>query len=210
MQTRVLVAAVVVFISLLPVSGAAQSPAGEVTFEVPLNLTRLEPDITKVRVTCSITSRAIVTKGGDRPDQDTRGPNGDRRYRWAGQHNRGGRRRHPGRRTAEIRGRDRGLPVLDRRLQRRYARRGRQQLRQPRGGMYSLWRTRNRRFALRRRHRRRRWRSSSASSLGWRPRLSSSSELRDADAADHQRARHGVHQREPVQPETAELDLAEP
>ncbi len=38
----------------------------------------------------------------------------------------------------------------------------------------------------------------------------SSSELGDADAADHQRARYGEHEREPVQPETSDLDLAEP
>lgn len=59
MQTRVLVAAVVAFIALLPISGAAQSPAVEVTFQVPLNLTRLEPDITRVRVSCTIASRAL-------------------------------------------------------------------------------------------------------------------------------------------------------
>lgn len=36
-----------------------KSIPGDVTFEVPLNLTRLAPDITKVMVTCSITSDAF-------------------------------------------------------------------------------------------------------------------------------------------------------
>jgi hypothetical protein len=55
------VATALVCISVLPVSGVAQSPAGEVTFEVPLQLTRLAPDITKVRVMCVITSSAFET-----------------------------------------------------------------------------------------------------------------------------------------------------
>ncbi len=36
-----------------------KSIPGDVTFEVPLNLTRLAPDITKVMVTCSITTDAF-------------------------------------------------------------------------------------------------------------------------------------------------------
>lgn len=35
-------------------------PSDDVTFEVPINLTQLAPDITKVDVTCSITSEAII------------------------------------------------------------------------------------------------------------------------------------------------------
>lgn len=40
----------------------AQSIPGDVTFEVPLNLTRVAPDISKVLVTCTITSDAIAVR----------------------------------------------------------------------------------------------------------------------------------------------------
>ena len=38
----------------------AQAPGGDVTFKVPLNLTKLSTDITKVRVSCRLTSTALV------------------------------------------------------------------------------------------------------------------------------------------------------
>jgi len=41
-----------------------KSIPGDVTFEVPLNLTRLASDITKVMVTCSITSDAFPLRKG--------------------------------------------------------------------------------------------------------------------------------------------------
>ncbi|MDH4152375.1 MAG: hypothetical protein OEV01_01180 [Nitrospira sp.] len=47
------------FVSLVFGEANAQTIPGDVTFEVPLNLTRLTSDITKVRVECSITSDAF-------------------------------------------------------------------------------------------------------------------------------------------------------
>jgi hypothetical protein len=44
---------------LLPALGTTQSIPGDVTFVVPLNLTQLYLDITKIAVDCSITSNAI-------------------------------------------------------------------------------------------------------------------------------------------------------
>lgn len=38
----------------------AQAPGGEVTFKVPLNLTKLSTDIAKVRVSCRLQSTALV------------------------------------------------------------------------------------------------------------------------------------------------------
>jgi len=38
----------------------AQAPGGDVTFKVPLNLTKLSTDITKVRVSCRLQSTALV------------------------------------------------------------------------------------------------------------------------------------------------------
>jgi hypothetical protein len=43
----------------LPNAGAAQSPAGDVTLQVPLNLTQLSTDIAKILIRCSITSSAL-------------------------------------------------------------------------------------------------------------------------------------------------------
>lgn len=40
----------------------AQSIPGDVTFEVPLNLTQVAPDISKALVTCTITSDAIAVR----------------------------------------------------------------------------------------------------------------------------------------------------
>jgi hypothetical protein len=44
-----------------------KSIPGDVTFEMRLDLTRLAPDITKVMVTCSITSDAFPTRSDGRP-----------------------------------------------------------------------------------------------------------------------------------------------
>lgn len=40
--------------TLLAMSGHATTPAGDITFTVPLNLTGLSPDISKVKVNCRI------------------------------------------------------------------------------------------------------------------------------------------------------------
>ena len=55
---------------LLLVAGAASRPAeaqtvGDVTFTVPLNITQMSPDITKVAVWCKITGPAITTRSGN-------------------------------------------------------------------------------------------------------------------------------------------------
>jgi hypothetical protein len=54
---------------LLVVAGGAVRPAeaqvGDVTFTVPLNLTQMSPDITKVAVWCRITGPAIHTRSGN-------------------------------------------------------------------------------------------------------------------------------------------------
>lgn len=54
---------------LLVVAGGAIRPAeaqvGDVTFTVPLNLTQMSPDITKVAVWCKITGPAITTRSGN-------------------------------------------------------------------------------------------------------------------------------------------------
>ena len=53
---------------LLVVAGGAFRPAeaqvGDVTFTVPLNLTQLSPDITKVAVFCKTTAPEIHTRSG--------------------------------------------------------------------------------------------------------------------------------------------------
>lgn len=41
-------------------AGEASSAPYDVTFEVPLNLTRLSPLITQIDVTCTITSKAVI------------------------------------------------------------------------------------------------------------------------------------------------------
>lgn len=56
---RVLLKAMIAMGVLLPGSAFAQTIPGDVTFEVPLNLTRLPGDITKVAVGCSIESEAV-------------------------------------------------------------------------------------------------------------------------------------------------------
>ena len=48
----------------VPQPGVAQTTSGDVTFEWPLNLTEMSPDITKIQVFCIITSDAIPE---DRP-----------------------------------------------------------------------------------------------------------------------------------------------
>jgi hypothetical protein len=55
---------------LLVVAGGASSPAeaqtvGDVTFIVPLNITQMSPDITKVAVWCKITGPAITSRSGN-------------------------------------------------------------------------------------------------------------------------------------------------
>jgi hypothetical protein len=41
-------------------SSAAQTNPGDITFTVPVNITQLFPDVTKVRVTCAVRSEAIT------------------------------------------------------------------------------------------------------------------------------------------------------
>lgn len=53
---------------LLAAGGAirpAEAQVGDVTFTVPLNLTQMSPDITKVAVWCRITGPAIHTRSGN-------------------------------------------------------------------------------------------------------------------------------------------------
>jgi len=52
MQTRVTVAILVSCVSMLFGEVSAQTIPGDVTFEVPINLTRLSPYLSKVAVTC--------------------------------------------------------------------------------------------------------------------------------------------------------------
>lgn len=52
--------AVVVCSLAIAGTAAAQTAPGDVTFEVPINLTRLAVDITQIDVTCTIKSDAIV------------------------------------------------------------------------------------------------------------------------------------------------------
>ena len=50
------------FWPLLPFGALAQSASADVTFEVPLNLTALPSYITKIRVTCALTSEALPSR----------------------------------------------------------------------------------------------------------------------------------------------------
>ncbi len=59
MQIRSMIATIVGGVALAG-AAAAQTMPGDVTFEVPINLTRLAADITQIDVTCSIASDAIV------------------------------------------------------------------------------------------------------------------------------------------------------
>jgi hypothetical protein len=59
MQVRSMIAALTGCL-LLAGTAAAQTIPGDVTFEVPINLTRLAADITKIDVTCTISSDAIT------------------------------------------------------------------------------------------------------------------------------------------------------
>jgi hypothetical protein len=52
MQTKVTVAALFLYLSMLFGEVSAQTIPGDVTFEVPINLTRLSPYLSKVAVTC--------------------------------------------------------------------------------------------------------------------------------------------------------------
>ena len=54
MISRILGAMAAIFLLLASNTSVAQSPPVEVTFQVPLNLTELSADITRVRVTCMI------------------------------------------------------------------------------------------------------------------------------------------------------------
>lgn len=52
-------AALLVCALILPGFASAQTIPGDVTFEVPLNLTRLAPEITQIDITCYITGKGI-------------------------------------------------------------------------------------------------------------------------------------------------------
>jgi hypothetical protein len=71
-RLRAVVLAACLLVSSLP--SAAQTNQGDITFTVPINVTQLLADITKVRVTCAVTSQAItdnrrVEKGVTQPGQ---------------------------------------------------------------------------------------------------------------------------------------------
>lgn len=59
MLLRITVMVLLSSVSMVSGEANAQMIPGDVTFEVPLNLTRLASDITKVKVGCSITSAAF-------------------------------------------------------------------------------------------------------------------------------------------------------
>jgi hypothetical protein len=59
-MTRCVHAVVVVVSLLVAMPAAAQTNPGELSFTVPLNITNLMADITRVRVACSVTSQAIT------------------------------------------------------------------------------------------------------------------------------------------------------
>lgn len=52
-------AALLMSVLLLPGFASAQTIPGDVTFEVPLNLTRLAPEIRQIDITCHITGKGI-------------------------------------------------------------------------------------------------------------------------------------------------------
>lgn len=59
MTSRILAAIVTASLLATAATSVAQTTSGDVTFELPLNLTQMSSDITKVQVACSITSEAI-------------------------------------------------------------------------------------------------------------------------------------------------------
>lgn len=60
MQIRSLAAGLIALLAFSAVDSArAQGSSSDVTFEVPLNVTRLHPAITNLKVGCSITSRGL-------------------------------------------------------------------------------------------------------------------------------------------------------
>lgn len=61
MQVRIRFAAALACL-LLPAPAFPQTIPGDVTFEFPVNLTRLPPEITKVQIGCSIASDAFGTR----------------------------------------------------------------------------------------------------------------------------------------------------
>jgi hypothetical protein len=60
MRSSITAAIVLGSMLAIPNRSTAQTPAGDVTFKVPVNLTRLSLDITKVRVDCRLQSNAIL------------------------------------------------------------------------------------------------------------------------------------------------------
>jgi len=63
MQTKVTVAALFLCLSMLSGEVSAQTIPGDVTFEVPVNLTRLSPYLSKVAVTCMFGPRIDPNMG---------------------------------------------------------------------------------------------------------------------------------------------------
>lgn len=63
MHARVSVAIVAGYLFALPVAANAQSIAGDVTLQIPLNLTKLSTDLTAVAVRCRLWSDAIRARG---------------------------------------------------------------------------------------------------------------------------------------------------
>jgi len=59
MTSRLLAAIATASLLATATTSAAQTASGDVTFELPLSLTQMSSDITKVQVTCSIASEAI-------------------------------------------------------------------------------------------------------------------------------------------------------
>jgi hypothetical protein len=62
--------------ALLAISGAAVAQSSDVTIRVPLNLTQLAADISRLRVQCSVTSDAFGYDSGGRRIYDA--PSGER------------------------------------------------------------------------------------------------------------------------------------
>ncbi len=68
MKTRIasfVAAGLLVITGVRPAEAQTSSPIGDVTFTVPLNITQMSPDITKVAVWCKITGVAIHTRSGN-------------------------------------------------------------------------------------------------------------------------------------------------
>jgi len=67
MGTRTILATATLLASLVAATAFAQSTSGDVTFEVPVNLSRLHPDISTLAVECTAADRPDVSQNKDTP-----------------------------------------------------------------------------------------------------------------------------------------------